>query len=174
MEGARVGCDCNIGGHAFIEKGAVLGDRVTVKNGVMVWEGVEVGDDVFLGPGMLFTNDLRPRSPRMADPGVAARYSAKERWLVGTRVRRGATIGAGAVVVCGVEVGEFALVAAGSVVREDVAPHALVAGNPAIWKGWVCRCAGKLVEGGGGWVCSACGRRHERAGGAMRAVGGDV
>jgi len=143
MKGARVGSQCNIGDHAFIEGGAVLGDRVTVKNQVMVWEGVSVGDDVFLGPGMAFTNDRFPRSPRMdATPAVAARYGDKAAWLATTIVEKGASIGARAVIAPGLTIGAYAMVGAGSVVTADVAPHALVMGNPARQRGWVC-CCGK-------------------------------
>lgn len=150
MAGARVGADCNIGDHAFVESGAVVGNGVTIKNGVMVWDRVTVDDDVFLGPGMVFTNDLRPRAPlkRSGDD------------LVPTRVRRGATIGANATVVCGVTIGEHAFVAAGSVVADDVAPHALVAGNPARPLGWVCECGERL---GDDLTCT-CGRRYPHLG----------
>src|SRR5262249_4912735 len=121
MQGARVGTDCNIGECAFIEKGAVIGNRVTVKNAVLVWDGVTVEDEVFLGPNMVFTNvrdlrrALRPR-PEDFQP---------------TRVRHGAAIGANATIVCGVTIGERALVGAGSVVTTDVPAYALVVGNPA-------------------------------------------
>lgn len=141
MKGARIGRDCNIGGHAFVETGAAIGDRVTVKNGVMVWNGVTIEDDVFLGPGVVFTNDRYPRSPRMAGvPVVARRYEDESRWLVKAHVERGASIGAGAVIGPGVRVGAFALVAAGAVVTRDVAPHQLVVGVPARDTGWVCFC----------------------------------
>lgn len=140
MAGATVGADCNIGDHAFIENGACLGDRVTVKNGVMVWDGVTVDDDVFLGPGVVFTNDLRPRVG--IDNEVAP-----------THVKRGATIGANATVVCGTIIGQYAFVAAGAVVTKDVAAYTLVAGNPARWVGRVCRCGRRLV----GLTCP-CGR----------------
>src|SRR6266571_2969356 len=98
MSGARVGADCNVGEHCFIEQGVVLGDRVTVKNGVAVWEGVTAEDDVFLGPNAVLTNDLRPRS-KVRHDGVAA-----------TLLRRGASVGANATIVCGVTVGRFAMV----------------------------------------------------------------
>jgi acetyltransferase-like isoleucine patch superfamily enzyme len=134
MNGAHVGVDCNICGHAFIETGASVGDRVTVKNGVMIWDRVTVDDDVFLGPGVTFTNDLTPRA--------AVKKHGDE--LVPTYVRSGATIGANATIVCGVTVGAFAFVAAGAVVTSDVAPHRLVAGNPAVPLGWACTCGRRL------------------------------
>ncbi|GAA1276796.1 acyltransferase [Saccharothrix xinjiangensis] len=147
LPGARVGRDCNICDGAFVEGGAVLGDNVTVKNGTLVFDGVVCEDDVFLGPNVLFTNDLRPRA--------AIKRGGAE--LLSTVVRRGATLGAGAVVVCGVEVGEHAFAAAGSVVTRDVPAHAFVAGNPARHKGWVCACGQRLDAV---LACPDCGSRH--------------
>jgi UDP-2-acetamido-3-amino-2,3-dideoxy-glucuronate N-acetyltransferase len=149
LPGAVVGADCNLGDHAFVEGGARIGDRVTVKNAVLVWDRVTVEDEVFLGPGMVFTNDLAPR--------VGFRKAPEQ--LVATLVRRGATVGANATVVCGVTVGRRAFVAAGAVVVADVADHALVAGNPARRIGWVCTCGGRLDDA----LACACGRRYRLA-----------
>jgi acetyltransferase-like isoleucine patch superfamily enzyme len=135
--GATVGVDCNVGEHCFIESGAVVGDRCTVKNGVAIWRGVTLEEGVFVGPGVVFTNDLRPRSPRM--PHVSARYE-DDRWLVPTTVERGATIGAGAMILAGVVIGSFAMVGLGAVVTRDVPAHALVVGNPVRTVGFVCEC----------------------------------
>jgi acetyltransferase-like isoleucine patch superfamily enzyme len=148
LPGAVVGRDCNICDGAFVETGAVLGDRVTVKNGTLVFAGVTCEDEVFLGPNVLFTNDLRPRA--------AQRKGAGE--LLTTLVRRGASLGAGVVVVCGHEIGEHAFAAAGSVVARDVPAHAFVAGNPARQKGWVCTCGNRLSAN---LFCAACGLRFE-------------
>lgn len=134
LPGAVVGEDCNICDGAFVEDGAVLGDRVTVKNGTLVFRGVTCEDEVFLGPNVLFTNDMRPRA--------AIRRPAES--LIATTVRRGASLGAGTVVVCGVEIGEYAFAAAGSVVTRDVPAHGFVAGNPARLGGWVCTCGERL------------------------------
>lgn len=147
LPGARIGEDCNICDHAFVEGRVRLGNRVTVKNGVLLFDGVTVEDEVFLGPGMVFTNDLRPR--------IGVRTGDDH--LLPTVVRRWATIGANATVVCGVTVGEGAFVAAGAVVVSDVGPYALVVGSPARRIGWACRCGLRL---GADLVC-ACGRRYE-------------
>jgi UDP-2-acetamido-3-amino-2,3-dideoxy-glucuronate N-acetyltransferase len=157
MKDATVGCDCNIGDHAFIESGACVGHRVTIKNQVMVWDGVEIGDDVFVGPGVTFTNDLFPRSPRMELPAVAARYRDKTGWLLQTRIERSASLGARCVIVAGVTVGAYAMVAAGAVVTRDVAEHSLVAGVPARRIGWVCRCGARLLAAqNAAWRCPQC------------------
>lgn len=133
MGGATIGSDCNVGEHCFIEKGAVLGDRVTVKNGVAVWDGVVAEDDVFLGPSAVLTNDMRPRS-RSAD------FRAE-----GTVLRQGCTIGANATVLCGITVGRYAMVGAGAVVTRSVPDFGLVVGNPARLQGHVCACSKTLL-----------------------------
>ena len=119
LPGARIGRECNICAHCFIENDVVVGDRVTLKNGVYLWDGLRIEDDVFLGPNATFTNDLHPRS----------RQRPKE--FVQTRIGRGASIGAGAVILPGVEIGAGAMVGAGAVVTRDVEPGATVVGNPA-------------------------------------------
>ena len=146
MPGAVVGSDCNICDHAFIETGARLGNRVTVKNNVLVWDKVTVEDEVFLGPNAVFTNDLTPR--------VAFKKKPEE--FVATLVKRGATIGANATIVCGVTIGEQAMIGAGAVVKRDVPAHALVVGNPAKRIGWACVCGTRL---GDDLACPSCGRR---------------
>jgi sugar O-acyltransferase (sialic acid O-acetyltransferase NeuD family) len=147
LSGAVVGEDCNICDHAYVESGARLGNNVTVKNGVLIFEGVTIEDDVFLGPGVVFTNDLRPRS--------AIKKAHDE--LLPTLVRKGATLGAGTVVVCGTTIGQHAFTAAGTVIVRDVPAHALLAGNPARQLGWACKCGEKL---GADLRCDACGRRY--------------
>jgi UDP-2-acetamido-3-amino-2,3-dideoxy-glucuronate N-acetyltransferase len=158
MRGAVVGHDCNIGDHAFIEAGVRLGDRVTVKNQAMLWDGVEIADDVFIGPGVSFTNDRHPRSPRIRLPAVAARYRRRMEWLLPTQIETGASIGAGCVILAGVRIGAYAMVAAGAVVTGDIAAQALVAGMPARRRGWVCRCGMRLQPAQpAGWHCPDCG-----------------
>lgn len=149
MEGARVGRRCNVCDHVFIESGAIVGDDVTVKNGVSVWNHVSIGDRVFVGPGVVFTNEMRPRvEVHRARGGFEA---------VPTRVEEGATLGAGAIILCGATIGRAAFVAAGSVVTRSVAAHARVMGAPARFIAWVCRCGLDLDEDLG---CT-CGRRYE-------------
>ncbi|MDN0069549.1 acyltransferase [Collinsella ihumii] len=150
--GARIGRGCNIGQNAFVGSGAAIGDGCKVQNNVSVYPGVTVEDDCFLGPSCVFTNDLTPRADFPKGPAG---------WK-GTIVRRGASIGANATVVCGHEVGERAFVAAGAVVASDVPAHALVAGVPARRVGWVCDCGSVLGPiGGGRLLCPACGRVFE-------------
>jgi acetyltransferase-like isoleucine patch superfamily enzyme len=146
MPGAVVGADCNVCDHAFIESGARLGDRVTVKNNVLVWDRVTIEDEVFLGPNVVFTNDPNPRVAFKKPP---------ERFAP-TLVRRGASIGANATIICGVTIGEQAMVGAGSVVTRDVLAYALVLGNPARRFGWVCACGERLDEA----LACGCGRRY--------------
>lgn len=148
LPGASVGSDCNVCDHAFIESGVAIGDRVTVKNGVMIFDGVTVEDDVFLGPAVIFTNDLRPRAEKKKSGDALTR----------TLVRRGATLGAGSVVVAGYTLGEYSFTGAGSVVASDLAPHGFYVGNPARLKGWVCRCGERLEADLG---CQ-CGRNYRR------------
>ncbi|UNQ72874.1 acyltransferase [Infirmifilum sp. NZ] len=150
--GARIGRNCNIGKDVYIDAGAVVGDRVKIQNGVSVYRGVVIEDDVFVGPYAVFTNDKYPRA-----------FSTD--WeVVPTVVKRGASIGANATIVCGVTIGEYAMVAAGSVVTKDVPPHGLVAGNPARLIGFVCYCGRPLKEKVGEtsesviFRCSHCGR----------------
>lgn len=146
LKGARVGSDCNIGEHAFIEGGATLGNNVTVKNGVSVWTRVTVEDNCFLGPHCVFTNDMNPRAYIKKGPET----------LLPTLVKANSTIGANAVIVCGNTIGRFALVGAGSVVIRDVPEYATVVGNPARQVGWICECAAKLPMTASAAVGTTC------------------
>lgn len=119
LPGAKIGQNCNICSHCFIENDVVIGDRVTVKNGVQLWDGLRVGDDVFIGPNVTFTNDKYPKSGN-------ASFA-----LLFTRIEAGATIGGGATLLPGVRIGAGAIVGAGAVVIKDVPPGAIVVGNPA-------------------------------------------
>lgn len=119
LQRARIGRDCNINAHCFIENDVVLGDRVTVKCGVYLWDGLRVADDVFIGPNATFTNDRLPRSKYYPDS------------FAETVIEQGASIGAAAVILSGLTIGSGAMVGAGAVVTHDVPPRALVVGNPA-------------------------------------------
>jgi len=147
LPGARIGRDCNICDGVFVEGEAVIGDRVTVKNQVLVWDRVEIGDDCFLGPGVVFTNDRNPRS------------SLREGndHLLATKIGPGTTIGANSTIICGVEIGTHAFIGAGSVVCDDLPGHAFALGNPARQIGWACLCGNRLDEE---LACRDCGRRY--------------
>lgn len=145
-EGAIIGSDCIIGKDAYIDQDVKIGNRCKIQNGVSLYKGVEIDDDVFLGPHMTFTNDLVPRA-------------FNQDWTITpTKVKKGASIGANATIVCGVTLGEYAMVGAGAVVVKDVEPHALVVGNPGKRIGWVCRCGCKLSSD---LSCSSCGSVYE-------------
>jgi acetyltransferase-like isoleucine patch superfamily enzyme len=147
LPGARVGRDCNICDGVFVEGGAVIGDRVTVKNQVLIWDRVEIGDDCFLGPGVVFTNDRNPRS---------SLHEGSDHFLR-TKVGPGATIGANSTVLCGIEIGARAFVGAGSVVCDDLPAHAFALGSPARRIGWACFCGNRLDDA---LACRDCGRRY--------------
>jgi len=162
MPGAVIGERCSLGQNVVVMGGVRIGRNVKIQNNVSVYEGVELEDDVFCGPSMVFTNVLNPRAH------VSRRHEYRP-----TFVRRGATIGANATVVCGVTLGEYAFVGAGAVVTRDVPPYALVAGVPARRVGWACRCGERLPaipRDGGSGTCPACGTEYERAGDGIRPV----
>jgi acetyltransferase-like isoleucine patch superfamily enzyme len=164
--GARIGAECVVGRDAFVDEGVEIGDRVKIQNAALVYHGVTVEDGVFIGPNAILTNDRYPRS--ITATGELARA---DDWVVSPiHLRTGASIGAGAVVVAGRDVGRFATVGAGAVVTRDVPDFALVAGNPARQIGWVCACGRRLVDGAGRPVrseasgpvgCPACAARYE-------------
>jgi acetyltransferase-like isoleucine patch superfamily enzyme len=139
-----IGENCNIGEHCFIEEGVRIGNQTVIKNGVCVWKGVLIGDGVFIGPGSVFTNEVFPRS------------GFRKEFLT-TRLEKGASVGAGAVIMAGITIGSYATVGAGSVVTKDVAPHVLVYGNPARKKGYCCICGLKIVFKNKKATCS-CGQ----------------
>lgn len=134
MKDARVGADCNIGEHCYIECGATLGNNVIVKNGVFIRARIVVEDNCFLGPHCVFTNDLKPRAYLKKGPDS----------LVSTVVKANATVGANPTVVCGNTIGRFAFVGVGFVVIRDTQDYALVVGNPARQIGWICERTEKL------------------------------
>lgn len=132
LKGAKIGRNCNICDHCFIESDVVIGDNVTIKNGVYIWDGLRIEDDVFIGPCVTFTNDPRPRSKV---------YLSK---FIQTFIKKGASIGANTTVLCGITIGKYSMVGAGSVVTRDIPDYALAYGNPARIKGYICECTQKL------------------------------
>ncbi|MEK8131746.1 acyltransferase [Paenibacillus filicis] len=152
MPGARIGERCNLGQNVFIANGVVIGNNVKIQNNVSVYEGVVLEDDVFCGPSMVFTNVKTPRS--------AFPRNTSDDYKV-TLVKKGASIGANATIVCGVTIGECAMVAAGSVVTQNVHPYALVAGVPARRMGWICACGERLSLIEARAECGHCHRKYE-------------
>lgn len=148
MPGAVIGERCSLGQNVVVMGGVKIGNNVKIQNNVSVYEGVELQDDVFCGPSMVFTNVINPRSH-------VPRKSEYRRTLV----KRGATIGANATVVCGVTLGEYSFVGAGAVVTHDVEPYALILGVPARRTGWMCQCGVQLPSAEAP-VCGACGSRY--------------
>ncbi|GCE25369.1 N-acetyltransferase [Dictyobacter alpinus] len=139
-QAARIGEQCNIGKGVYVESHVSIGSRVKIQNHVSLFEGVTVEDGVFIGPHVCFTNDMYPRA--ITPEGQLK--SADDWEVTETLVKYGASIGAGAVIVCGITIGQFALIGAGAVVTKDVPPHSLVLGNPARFHAYVCRCAHRL------------------------------
>ena len=156
-EGARIGQNCILGKGVYVDFDVRIGDRCKLQNGVFVYHGARLEDGVFVGPGAILTND---RFPRAINPDGSLKTDAD--WEVGrTHVRRGASLGAGSLILPGVTIGEFALVGAGAVVTRDVPDHGLVVGNPARLIGYVCRCGRRLLpEEGGRYRCAACGETY--------------
>lgn len=149
MKDAKIGKNCIIGQNVNIGSGAVLGDNVKVQNNVSIYKDVIIEDGVFCGPSCVFTNVINPRS-----------YIERKNEYKTTRVKTGASIGANATVVCGVTLGKYSFVGAGSVVTKDIPDYALAYGNPASIKGWVCYCGTKLDKE---LNCPACRKRYERS-----------
>jgi UDP-2-acetamido-3-amino-2,3-dideoxy-glucuronate N-acetyltransferase len=159
MGGVSIGTNCNIGEHSFLETGVQIGNDVTIKNGNQLWDGVTLQDGAFVGPGVLFTNDRYPRSPRLSQ--AHARYQDRS-WLLPTLVEEGASIGAGAVILPGVTIGRFAMIGAGALVTSVVPAYALMVGNPARLRSWVCECGRRLLFRSGHATCSYCGLSYSR------------
>jgi UDP-2-acetamido-3-amino-2,3-dideoxy-glucuronate N-acetyltransferase len=152
LSGARIGAGCVLGQNVMVAGTAVIGDNVKIQNNVAVYDGVVLEDDVFCGPSCVFTNVINPRSQ------IVRRHLYAK-----TLVKRGATIGANATIVCGATIGRYAFIGAGAVVRGDVADYALMLGVPAVQRGWMSRHGHRLVEqnGAGEWLCPESGWRYQ-------------
>jgi UDP-2-acetamido-3-amino-2,3-dideoxy-glucuronate N-acetyltransferase len=150
MEGAQIGSNCNLCDHVFVENHVRVGNRVTIKNGVALWDGVVIEDAVFVGPFVVFTNDLNPR---------AAIHKSRDQFRP-TLVRTGASIGANATIVCGVTLGRYSFVGAGAVVTRDVPDYAMVVGIPARLIGHMCECGARIGES----LACGCGLAYEPSG----------
>jgi UDP-2-acetamido-3-amino-2,3-dideoxy-glucuronate N-acetyltransferase len=160
MKGARIGRRCVLGQNVFVANDVVIGDNVKIQNNVSLYAGVVVEDDVFLGPSCVLTNVTNPRSQ-------INRHSLYEK----TVLRRGATVGANATIVCGITLGQYAFVAAGAVVAKDVPDYALVVGVPARQQGWMSRHGHKLDEAAGAtMICPESGYRYELRDGMLRCL----
>lgn len=149
-----VGENCNIGSNVFIEKDVKIGNGVKIKNNIAIYSGVEIDDDVFLGPDCVFTNVVNPRA-----------FISRKHEFRKTVINRGATIGANATIVCGHNIGKYAMVGAGAVVAHDVADYALVIGNPDRIIGYVCECGCRLNEK---LICPECDKQYETVDGKIK------
>jgi len=159
MPGAQIGERCSLGQNVVVMPGTRIGNNVKIQNNVSIYEGVTLEDDVCCGPSCVFTNVMHPRS----------HISRKNEYL-NTLVRRGASIGANATIVCGSTLGEYSFIGAGAVVIADVPDFALMVGVPARRVGWACQCGERLQLSGGRGKCPRCGWTYEEVGGVLRAV----
>ena len=159
MPGAVIGAGCNLGQNVVVMPGTHIGNNVKIQNNVSIYEGVTLEDDVFCGPSCVFTNVMNPRSH------VSRRHEYQT-----TLVRRGATIGANATVVCGVTLGEYAFIGAGAVVTSDVPAFALMVGVPARQVGWMCRCGVRLRVADGAARCASCRTEYREKSGRLSLI----
>ena len=159
LKGAKIGKNCSIGQNVNIGGSAVIGNGVKIQNNVSVYDAVIIEDDAFCGPSMVFTNVNNPRS------FIVRKNEYKE-----TRIKRGASLGANSTIVCGHTVGAYAFVGAGSVVSKDIPDYALVYGNPARVRGWVCKCGTKLTFKDKRAKCEACGAEYQSEGDHIKSL----
>jgi UDP-2-acetamido-3-amino-2,3-dideoxy-glucuronate N-acetyltransferase len=157
MEHSCIGEKCILGQNVNVAPGVRIGNNVKIQNNVSIYEGVFLEDDVFCGPSCVFTNVINPRS-----------HVSRKSEYQQTLVRRGASIGANATIVCGVTLGEYAFIGAGAVVTSDVPPYALMVGVPARRVGWMCQCGERLRLTGGRGTCAKCQSKYEEREGRLR------
>jgi UDP-2-acetamido-3-amino-2,3-dideoxy-glucuronate N-acetyltransferase len=160
LKNTRIGRGCSFGQNVVAGPNVIIGNNVKVQNNVSIYDGVELGDDVFCGPSMVFTNVINPRS-------AVSRKNEFRRTVVG----RGASMGAHCTIVCGTTIGEYAFIGAGAVVTKDVPPYALMVGNPARQRGWMCRCGEKIAFDGNHGVCTGCRSEYSLQDGAVAPKG---
>lgn len=141
LKNAKIGSNCNINAHVFVENDVVIGNNVTVKSGVQLWDGITVEDDVFIGPNVTFTNDFLPRSKQ-----YPSQFSK-------TTLKKGSSVGANSTIIGGIMIGEYAMIGAGSVVTRNIGDQELWYGNPAAFRGYVCKCGQKCDES---LICAEC------------------
>lgn len=149
MSGAQIGENCILGQNVFVGQGVRIGNNVKIQNNVSIYTGVELEDDVFIGPSVVFTNVVNPRA-----------FIERKDEFRPTSVGKGSTIGANATIICGNNIGEYAMVAAAAVVTKDVLPYALVVGSPAYRKNWICQCASNIQLNNKKAVCPRCQRKY--------------
>jgi UDP-2-acetamido-3-amino-2,3-dideoxy-glucuronate N-acetyltransferase len=159
LPGAVIGERCNLGQNVVVMGGTRLGNNVKVQNNVSIYEGVTLEDDVFCGPSCVFTNVVNPRS-----------HVSRKAEYQPTLVRRGATIGANATIVCGATLGEYSFIGAGAVARGEIPAYALMVGVPARRVGWMCQCGQRLDLHEGAAACSVCGAGYREEGGRLRQI----
>src|SRR5215471_13343383 len=159
MKNCRLGSNCNLGQNVCISPDVVIGNNCKIQNNVSIYTGTVLEDDVFCGPSCVFTNVSNPRSQ-------IVRHHLYEKTLV----RRGASIGANATIVCGTTIGRYAFIGAGAVVAQDVPDYALMLGVPARQKGWMSRHGHRLIrkDGDGNWICPETNWRYKEEGGVLR------
>jgi UDP-2-acetamido-3-amino-2,3-dideoxy-glucuronate N-acetyltransferase len=161
LPGAVIGENCNLGQNVVVMGGTRIGNNVRIQNNVSIYEGVTLEDDVFCGPSCVFTNVINPRSH------VSRKSEYKD-----TLVRRGASIGANATIICGNELGEYCFIGAGAVVNKSVLPYALMVGVPARRAGWMCQCGVRLDQSASGhWRCPSCSASYSESSGRLEPDG---
>ncbi len=157
LKGAKIGENCSLGQNVNIGNNVTIGNGCKIQNNVSVYEGVTIDDYVFCGPSMVFTNDLTPR----------AKYPKGPSGYLHTHLRTGASVGANATIVCGIELGRWCMIASGAVVTKNVKNYALMSGVPATQMGWICECGNILKDG---LTCTKCGRKYAENEGGLEEI----